>query len=156
MIQEFPGTTDVERAAMEINIPAAKTPVQVPTSRRSSRSSVSTGTSSRSTWPCPGAATKGKTKGIASVVLYSFVGLTPDPNPANWHAEGSSTRFRGVTIAFPLDAEPFSKVWITGQFANPRQQTGVASTPVSTNLGTWMVQAVEAEQPQTNSRLKAA
>lgn len=59
-------------------------------------------------------------------------------------------------MEFSDTLEPFTKVWITALWINPRLQAGPACTPVATNLGTWLVQNVAAPTGDVSASLKAA
>lgn len=86
---------------------------------------------------------RGKPAGCAGASVYSWTGETPPADINDWRFEGNTTRVK-FTVDFVGNVTPFAKVWLTTAWFSPRQQVGPACTPVSTNLGTWMVQDVEA------------
>jgi hypothetical protein len=93
--------------------------------------------------------------GTKGAKIYSFVGSAPSDNIADWKFEGDTTKAEFL-VEFPQSVAPFSKVWLTAQWINPRLQAGPACTPVATNLGSWIVQAPSAEQQQPTNGVKLA
>ena len=86
---------------------------------------------------------RGRPNGVAGAFLYSFVGEIPPADLGEWTFHGGVSLTK-AEVVFNSNVQPFAKVWLTAAWVNPRQQAGVAGTPVSTNLGTWMVQNVPA------------
>ncbi len=82
---------------------------------------------------------RGKPSKVAACVVYSHIGNTPPANILDWKPEGYSSKAEAI-IEFPISAEPFAQVWITAQWLNRKGQPGLATTPITTNLGTWLVQ----------------
>jgi hypothetical protein len=145
IIQKFPGTTNQMRSDLGLNVPKARSPIPPPATSptmeikdvKNNRVTIQLRRSDgRRSMPA----------GVDGAKVYSFVGPTPSQNVDDWRFEGGVSRTL-FTVEFPTSLEPFTKVWLTAQWVNPRQQAGVACTPVSVNLGTWLVQAVEAEEP---------
>jgi hypothetical protein len=76
---------------------------------------------------------RGKPPGVDGIAVFSFIGAVPPNTDTGWHFEGNTTRTT-LVVEFPADTAPGSKVWLTAFYFNPRAQSGVAATPVSTFL----------------------
>lgn len=87
----------------------------------------------------PGYSGRGKGPGISGVAIFTFVGPNPPQELHQWQFQANMSTMSGV-IGFPPTLPPFSKVWVSGFFFNPRKQSGPMADPVSTNLGTFVVQ----------------
>lgn len=99
---------------------------------------------------------RGLPDGVNGATLFSHIGTAPPVNINDWKFEGSTGKNK-IAIEFPLSAEPFSKVFITAFFFNPAKESGPACTPISTNLGTWLVQSEAANNGDASgAQLKAA
>ncbi len=89
---------------------------------------------------------RAKPPGVAAIVLFSHLGSTPPGHQTQMRFEGLATRSK-VEVEFPANTEPFAQVWISATYVNQRGKAGPGSSPVTTNLGTWAVQRVEADLP---------
>jgi hypothetical protein len=76
---------------------------------------------------------RGKPAGVAGAAVFSHVGATAPTDEADWKFEGLTTK-TALDITFPAATAPGSKVWITAFWRNPRDQSGPAATPVTTNI----------------------
>ena len=101
-----------------------------------------------------GTTKRGLPAGVDGAVVISWVGDNPPANPSLWRSEGVVSR-GNFAIAFPLDAEPFSKVYIAAAWFNPSKETGPLCTPVSPYLGSWVVENA-AHNTSDTQQLKAA
>jgi len=84
-----------------------------------------------------------KPKGVHGISIYSYVGDLAPIDPGVMKFEGSTTDTKG-TVTFATALEPFTKIWLSSCYTNPRGQAGPGSVPIATNLGTWSVRAVPA------------
>lgn len=146
-IQGTPTVTNQQRYDLGINVPKVRQQIPPPAMAPQIVVKGVDGNKVRLWLRNPADGRRRKPAGVQGLFLYSYVGTTPPADPTAWKAEGGTTQ-TDILVEFPLDAEPFSKVWITAQYYNPRSQTGPATTPVSTNLGTWLVQNVQAQEPK--------
>ena len=85
-------------------------------------------------------AKRGMPAGVNGAIVISWVGENPPADPSLWKTEGVVSKGK-LAIAFPIDAEPFSKVWIAASWFNPAKETGPLCPPVSTYLGAWLVES---------------
>jgi hypothetical protein len=76
---------------------------------------------------------RGKPAGVAGAAVFSFIGANPPTEMSDWNFEGLTTK-TVLDIIFPAATSPGSKVWITAFWRNPRDQSGPAATPVTTNI----------------------
>ncbi|MFT3788146.1 MAG: hypothetical protein QM770_18580 [Tepidisphaeraceae bacterium] len=100
----------------------------------------------------PDANMRRKPAGVQGAIVFSFIGEAPPDDMSAWYYQGNTGKDSAV-IEFPIDTPPFSKVWFTACWYNPRGENGPACTPISANLGAWQVQETGAGE---NSTLKAA
>jgi hypothetical protein len=83
--------------------------------------------------------------GVRGIAVYTHVGDEAPASPDEMRFEGAGTDSKTL-VSFPKTLAPFTKVWISVCYTNPRGQAGPGSTPTATNLGTWSVQNVPAKQ----------
>jgi hypothetical protein len=156
IIQKFPGTTNTMRSDLGLNVPAQRTPIPIPD--KSPTILVKKVEQNRVTLQLrePGSTSRGKPAGVAGMSVFSYVGTVPPADVVAWTFEGNTTRTE-VLLEFPTSAEPFSQVWITAFYYNPRGMSGVATPPITTNLGTWLVAANNGQaSPIEAATMKAA
>ena len=151
-IQGVPTVTNQQRYDLGINVPHERQRIGPPAWIPVVAVTGVVGNQVTITLRDPNDAKRRKPAGVQGMYVFSFTGPTPPNDPSLWRAEGATTATK-VLVEFPISAEPFSKVWITAQYYNPRGETGACCTPISTNLGTWLVQSVVHEE---ESPLKAA
>lgn len=143
-IQGVPTVTNQQRYDLGINVPAVRQRIPAPSATPAVAVKSVDGNAVTITLRDPADAKRRKPVGVQGMYIFSHTGDAPPADPSLWRAEGGTTATK-VMVEFPLSAEPFSKVWITAQYYNPRGETGVCCTPISTNLGTWLVQSVAAQ-----------
>lgn len=85
---------------------------------------------------------RGRPPGVDGIAVFKFVGPNAPTNEEDWEFEGNST-VTTVSVGFPTNVAPGTKVWFTAFYFNPRARSGPAATPVSTNIpgGAAMAQA---------------
>jgi hypothetical protein len=76
---------------------------------------------------------RGRPDGVDGALVFGHVGEEPPVGIDNWTLKANATRTT-VDITFPDTVAPSSKVWLTAYWYNPRGKSGIACTPVSTNL----------------------
>jgi hypothetical protein len=79
---------------------------------------------------------RGKPRGVAGAMVYSFVGSEPPATLDGWTCEGGTTR---TTTDITLGArshgiKPGDMVWFTACWFNPRMQRGPVATPKPTYI----------------------
>ncbi|MFT3787469.1 MAG: hypothetical protein QM770_15090 [Tepidisphaeraceae bacterium] len=140
IIQKYPGTTNTMRSDLGLTVPSVRAPIPVPTYVPVLKI---TKVEQNRVWVQvlnPVNNKRSKPPGVYAVSVHSYVGDAPNYDVNVWKFEGATTR-TAFEIEFPADTAPFTQVWVSAQYLNPRQESGVACTPVSTNLGTWLTQA---------------
>jgi hypothetical protein len=75
---------------------------------------------------------KAKPAGTAGANVFSYVGATPPDDVQDWTFQGGVSNPSKVTYTFDASIAPGSKVWFTAFWFNPRNQSGPATSPVST------------------------
>lgn len=75
-----------------------------------------------------------KPRGVGKLIYFTFVGAEPPASLADWRYGRGSTRTR-VTIDVPSSVPAGATLWIAGQWANPREQTGPISAAACTTVG---------------------
>ncbi|MFT3787828.1 MAG: hypothetical protein QM770_16930 [Tepidisphaeraceae bacterium] len=93
---------------------------------------------------------RAKVANARSVAFYSYVGDTAPTDPNVMRIEATLTDTKTVLV-FPTSLAPFTKVWLSACYLNPRGQAGPGCPPVATNLGTWGAQNVPAQQGNSQS-----
>jgi hypothetical protein len=151
IIQKYPATTDEQRALLGLTVAKQRSPIQAPTvppvlevekvDQRDVTVRVRALNSTR----------RGKPKDVAGVTFFSYIGDLAPENINDWKFEGNVATTK-VVIDFP-DAQPFARVWLTAFWRTARGLSSPACAPISTNLGTWMVQS---ERTDTAGLKKAA
>ena len=130
IVNAYPPTTNIQRLALGLTPRAATvSPIHAPTEAPVMEVVATMGRSLKLKLHGTGTALRGKPAGCAGAAIYSFMGLTPPANLADWKSEGSATRTI-FTIVFPPTAPAGSQVWLSAAWFNPRNQTGPACTPV--------------------------
>ena len=94
----------------------------------------------------PATGKRNKPVGVYNISVYSYAGPSAPNDPELMKYEGNTTTCKAVVV-FPIALEPFSKVWLSATYNSPRGMSGPGSQPIATNLGSWTVQDVEAENP---------
>jgi len=85
-----------------------------------------------------------KPKGVHGISIYSYVGDDAPTDPSEMKFEGSTSDTK-TTVTFATALEPFTKIWLSACYTNPRGNAGAGSVPIATNLGTWAVRNVPAQ-----------
>lgn len=140
VIGGMPSVTNDQRVQLGIHVPDVEpTPIPPPSDKPVITLGKADGFYLPFTVTNPGYPGKGKGPGISGLALFTFVGPTPPQELHQWQFQANMSTMSGV-IGFPPTLPPFSKVWVSGFFFNPRKQSGPMADPVSTNLGTFVVQ----------------
>lgn len=71
--------------------------------------------------------------GVAGAAIWTFVGPVPPMDPMQWHFAGNYTK-PSVTLSFPGDVEPGTKVWAAAYWYNRLGQFGPVSLPLEARL----------------------
>jgi hypothetical protein len=136
IIRAFPGTTSSDLGTLGLlprggrprrrHVPAPTAPprllVREVTGRR-----VSVQVSDRD------ATTRRKPRDVSGVNVFAFIGDEPPARITRWQFVKGMTRTRTVIILDP-QAPPGTKVWLTAQWTNWREEPGPLCTPVFTHL----------------------
>jgi hypothetical protein len=80
------------------------------------------------------ATSRAKPAGVASIMVWSYVGATQPVELADWHTEGVVTKTT-FEIVFPSDLAPGSTVFMCAAWMNRKGETGTACTPRSVTFG---------------------
>ncbi len=132
IMQGYPGTTDALRAQFGITIPKPLAPIPAPTEiplieiRKRYGTTVFIRLQNE----------EGKNKkppGVVGARVYSHVGTTFPPDPADWFLEGQATR-HDVEVQFNAELPAGTTVWFTAAWYSQRGQLGPGCSPVSTVL----------------------
>lgn len=135
MVQAFTGTTDTQRIEMQITVPDSEpTPRPVPAfAPVLSVVSVTGHTIKLRLRDAENPDRRGKADGAAGACIWSYVGEAAPGNIYDWKPQGSITRTI-FDIALSSSVPAGSRVWLTAQWFNARQENGPASEPISTTI----------------------
>jgi hypothetical protein len=76
---------------------------------------------------------RAKPDGVAGATIFSAVGAVAPTTEEAWTFQGNTTKTL-FDVTFPPTIEPGAKVWFTAFWRNNRDESGPASTPVTTNI----------------------
>jgi hypothetical protein len=132
-VQGTQSVTDAQRQALGLNIRHARTPIGPPAMEPMLDI---VGVNGR-TFSCKVHAEEGSRRsfpaGVKSVFIFMYVGATAPEDPSLYVFMGTSTRTT-FDVQVPLSVAAGAQVWITAAWANPRNQTGPACTPVGVKV----------------------
>lgn len=136
IIQNFPALTNAQRIDLGITVPDVDpTPVPVPEFAPDIDIVSTMGRTVRirlhDSQAPPG--TRAKPDGVSGATVFSFVGDEPPADIAQWQFQTNTTR-TVVDIEFPATVENGAQVWFTAFWRNPRDESGPATTPVTTHI----------------------
>lgn len=138
-----PSVTESARADLGLPPPKPWTPIPAPTSAPKLTVVGVSGLTATIKLENPDATKRGKPSGCTGCSVMSFVGEQPPQNMTDWAFEGSTANVQKIEVQFPAGTSPFARVWLTAFYYTARGLSGPACTPVSLNLGSWVVQAQE-------------
>lgn len=132
IIQKHPQTTNAMRAELGVTIPDTEpSPIAppshapeidfMPTSTRTIRIRLH----NESTFG------HGKPPHVVGSTIFSFVGETPPEELSQWKFERNTTR-TVIEIDMPASVASGTKVWFSAFWRNAKDQSGPATTPIST------------------------
>ena len=135
IIQAFPGTTDADRAALNITIPDNEpTPVEVPSTYPGLEvTSVAGRIVNVRLWDTANSGSRRRPAGVIGATLFTSIGETAPASTDDWDYAGMTGRLR-YPITFPNDVPNGSTVWLTAVWFNSRKETGPATPAISTIL----------------------
>lgn len=81
-----------------------------------------------------------KPAGVLGVTVFSYVGETAPVNIGDWKYHGMQTRTT-VSVEFPTELAPGTKVWLTAFWYNRRGESGPGSPPMSALIAGEQMQA---------------
>ena len=133
IVEATPGVTNTQKTMLGLTVRSTPTPIPVPATQPRLIVKSVIGRTVTVMLRGPDVTRRGKPAGIASAFIYSFIGNAPPATFAAYTFEGSSTRTTFV-LQFPPTVIGGAQVWLTACWANPRDQTGPACTPVTAYL----------------------
>ena len=133
LVEATPGVTNTQKTLLQLTVRSGPTPIPVPATQPSLIVKSVIGRTVTVMLRGPDVTRRGKPAGIASAFIYSFIGVAPPATFAAYTFEGSSTRTTFI-LQFPPTVVGGAQVWLTACWANPRDQTGPACTPVTAYL----------------------
>jgi hypothetical protein len=135
LIQAFPGTTDVQRAELLINIPDVEpSPVPVPAFAPSVSVVSSTGRTVRiALRDSQEPARRGRPLGVIGATVITCISEEEPTPSSNWRLQGNTGSMK-MDITFPESTAAGTKVWIAASWFNPSKESGPMSTPLATHL----------------------
>ena len=135
IVQAFPGTTNTQRAELQITIPDVEpTPAPIPSAAPEvSVTSVNGWTVRMRLRDTQNPDNKGKPPFVAAAHIYSFVGETAPTDIKQWNFEGAVSRTI-VTVQMPNTLAVGTKLWFTAVWVNTRMESGPQATPASTQV----------------------
>ena len=136
IVQDFPGTTNTERADLGLTVrDADPSPIPPPTmSPGLDIVAVNGRTVKIRLHDAASPSSRAKPAGVKGASVYSYVGATPPESIDAWKYEGSTTK-NVIDIDFPTTVAAGSKVWLAAYWTNPRLQSGPPCDPVATTVG---------------------
>lgn len=145
IIQAYPGTTDTMRVDLQITVPDVEpTPVPAPSMPPSLEIDKQLGRSVRVRLrDMENPTRRGKPAGVLGASVFMWVGdENPPEDPMEWtYLFNTSTSM--FTIDFPSEVASGSKVWLTTQWFNRRQETSPPSAFQSVRVGDAMAQTLK-------------
>lgn len=137
------GTTDLQRYEFGLTIPDTEpTPTPVPTTPPNLSIQLVTGrVVTIRLRDAENPDSRGKPEGVIGAAVLSYVGEAIPSDLGDWKFEGNTTRAVNVNVAFPPSVAAGSQVWITAFWFNTRGESGLAASPVTTNVSDGLVQA---------------
>jgi hypothetical protein len=135
IIQKFPGTTDAQRAQLNLSIKDVEpTPVPIPGQAQLMVKGVEGNTVKVRVIDPANPTKRGRPAGVQGVHVYTHVGETYPAELSLYQFQGAVTR-AFFNVEFPVEAAATAaKVWIVVAYYNPRGEEGQASIPVFANL----------------------
>ncbi len=135
IIQAFPGVTDTMRQALGLTIRSNPSPIPPPSDSPVLEVVSVVGRTVTVNLRSVGSDGRAKPSGVDAASIYSFTGATPPDDITAWEYQGGITRTTKVALNFPSTLAAGAQIWLTAQWKNPREMTGPATPPITTNLG---------------------
>ena len=134
IIQEFPGTTDVMRADLNIRIHDTQpTPIPPPTESPDLDIVSPFGHTVKIRIHGARSIGFGKPVGVKGASIFRYIGENAPNSVEGWTFAGNTTK-TVYEVTLPAETPAGSKVWITAYWFNGKMQSGPAATPVSIHI----------------------
>jgi hypothetical protein len=134
-IQEYPGTTDAQRSALQITIrKTTRTPSDpIEVAPRVVIASVKGMTFTLNIADPTSVSKKKRYEGSIGAQTYSYVGDEYPQDPALWAFHGTASKYvHEITMPFPL--VPGTQVWVTAAWVDIKGRSGPLADPVSARV----------------------
>lgn len=132
IVQAFPGTTDTMRSDLGLTVDADPAPIPppseapeidfMPTATRTIRIRLHNEKT---------LGHRGRPHGVKGATVFSYIGEEAPIDLNEWKFEGNTTH-TVINIDPPPTVPSGTKMWFTAFWRNPRDQSGPATTPIST------------------------
>lgn len=147
-----PSVTDSQRATLGLPPLKPWTPIQAPTSAPKLTVLGVSGTTATIKLENADVTRRARPDGCVTATVMSYVGQQPPGQISDWVFEGATSTTSKIEVQFPAGTSPFARVWLCAFWQTARGLSGPACTPVSLNLGSWVVQAQEPIVEETKRR----